>query len=238
MVQPDIDRDELDRLEKSFLRQAADRRGFRKGGAEVIDIRFYTSEGAAKKGGDDWLGRAWREAPGKEPRFENRQKLPLVKWARKALGKQPEFSGALKPQILANHDEVSIEVIVPFVALDGTGQYVKKLSYQRATADFTSYVSRLFDKIPALKKVTFVGKHDDKEVMRIWLTREQYDQLGLRRIEESLGAYQGKFIEPQMSGRITEKQVARKVAKERRRLYREALGRLPPEQVQLARWLR
>ncbi len=237
-VEPGIDRDELDRLMTSFLRQARERRGFKKGDKAVkIDLRFYVDEAKAKAGGADWLAQVLVSPGANEPTQTNRQKAPLLKWAKKALGPQPEYSGKLQPQILADPAALSIELTIPFVSDDGSGNYVEKLSSVKAITEFVSYTRTLFDKLGELKKLTFIGKHNDETVMKIWLTREQYNELDLRNVEESLGAFQGQFIEPIMSKQISEKAVEAKVIAQRKKVYKETLNRLPQAQVQLAKSL-
>jgi hypothetical protein len=238
-VEPEIDRDELDRLMDSFYRQARERRGFGKGGrADRVDLRFYTSDAAAKAGGQDWIAQLQGDG-GQQPKSKvNRQKAPLLKWAKKVLGKQPEFSGSLKPQLLADPVAMSLELTIPFVSDDGSGKYVETLGYVKAITEWVSYTRALFEKIAELKKFAFVGKHNDATVMKIWLTREQYIQLDLQQVEESLGAFQGQFIEPIMSKQISEKAVEQKVIKQRRKVYRETLAKLPKEQVELDQSLR
>jgi hypothetical protein len=233
-VEPDVDRDELDRLMLSFYRQVKDRRGFKKGDKpSKIDLRFYTSEAAAKKGGEDWMAQVLATGEG-EPTNTNRQKVPLLKWVKKALGKQPEYTGKLQPQILADPVALSVELTIPYVADDGTGAYVETLSYVKAITEFVAYTRTLFDKIEPLRKLTFIGKHNDAVALKIWLTRQQYHELDLQQVEESLGAFQGQFIEPIMSKQISEKSVEAKVKAQRRKVYKETLARLPKEQVEVS----
>lgn len=237
-VEPEVDRDELDKLMASFLRQVKERRGFRVAGPpKRIDLRFYVSEAKAKAGGEDWLAQVLASS-GAEPTMTNRQKPPLLKWTKKVLGPQPEFSGTIKPQILADPITYSVELTIPYVNDDGSGTYVEKLTYVKAITEWVSYTRALFEKIPELKKFSFVGKHNDQPVMKIWLTRQQYQELDLQQVEESLGAFQGQFIEPIMSKLISEKAVEKKVVAQRQKVYRETLGRLPAEQVQLAKELK
>jgi hypothetical protein len=234
-VEPNVDKDELTRLLESFYRQVKVRRGFQKGDKpQKIDIRCYDSKAKAEKGGDDWLARVERATSISEPSYTNRQKPPLLKWAKKALKPaMPQFSGPHKPQILADNTAMTLEITYPFVSDDGTGKYVEKLSHEKATTAFSSTTITMFEKIPQLKKFTFIGKHNDKTVMKIWLTREQFTQLDIKQVEELLGAFQGQFIEPMMSKQITAEQVHKKVLKQRRKVYRETLARLPKEQVEL-----
>jgi len=234
-VEPNADKDELDRLLQSIYRQLKVRRGFQKGDQpQKIDVRCYDSKAKAEAGGEDWLVRLERTSSISEPTYTNKQKLPLLKWAKLVLKPaMPQFSGAHKPQILADPTEMTLEVTYPFVSDDGSGKYVEKLSHERATTAFSSTTISMFEKIPQLKKLTFIGKHEDKVVMKIWLSREQFTALDLKQVEELLGAFQGQFIEPMMSKQMTSEQVHKKVLKQRRKVYREALARLPKEQVEL-----
>ena len=238
-VEPEIDRDDLDLLMNAFYRQVKERRGFQTTDTvKKIILRFYASEAKAKIGGEDWLAQLSRPTVHGEPILTNQQKVPLLKWAHKALGKQPEFTGKLKPLLLADPSSLSLDVTVPFVADDGSGKYVESLSYVKAITELVAYTRTLFDKIPSLQKLTFIGQHNDGIVMKIWLTRPQYERLNLGKVEESLGAFQGQFIEPLMSKQISEKAVEEKTIQQRRKVYRETLARLPKEQVELAPDLR
>jgi len=173
-----------------------------------------------------------------EPMMTNNQKAPLLKWVKKVLGKQQEYTGELKPRILADATDMAVEVTVPYVDHGGEGKYVEELTYVRAITEFVSYAMGLFEKIPQLKKLTFIGKHNDAEALNIWLTREQYVGLDFRKIEEGLGAFDGQFMELYMSKQITEKVFIAKKRKQRRKVYSEALSRLPAAQVKLAKGLR
>ena len=235
-VPPTADRDELDRLMKSLWRQVKGRSGFSKGTADKIDLRFYGGETKAKAKGDDWLAQVLFSGAEKgEATFENRQTLPLLKWAKKAIGKQPQFTGKLKPQILADAAKLELEIKVPFIAQDGTGAYITKLTYTKVTTEFSTYTRTLFDKIDKLNKLTFIGLHEDQPVIKVWMSRQQYEQLNLRLVEEGLGAFQGKFINRLLSNPKLGKMVEKKVAKQRRKVYRETFARLPKEQVELAK---
>lgn len=238
-IDRDLDRDELDRLMRTFYRQAKGRSGFRTDGRpEKIDLRFYPSEAQAKAGGTDWIAKVERTSAKAEPKFENKQKLPLVKWTKKALGRMPQYTGELKPQILADSEERSVQITMPYVKQDGSGAYVDKLTYQNATTTFASSVIAVFEKVPQIQKLTFIGLHKDKPVLKVTLTRPQYAQLNLRQVEESMGAFQGKFMNKLLAKQISDKVVQKKVAKQRHKVYREVFGRLPEDQVTIAKSLR
>ena len=83
-----------------------------------------------------------------------------------------------------------------------------------------------------------MGRHNDEVALKVWLTRKQYHELDLQQVEESLGAFQGQFIEPIMSKQISEKAVEAKVAAQRRKVYKETLAKLPAEQVEVSKNLK
>lgn len=232
-VDPAIDRDELQRLMESFYRQASTRSGFSAGKVAKIDLRFYDSEANAQGKGGNWLAQVEWQGTG-TPTYVNHQKLPLLKWVNKALGKQPQFTGKLQPQILADPQRMEVELTVPMVRSDGSGDYTEKATYAQTMEDFGAYTRTLFEKIPELKKLTYIGKHQDVITLKIWMTREQYTKLNLIQVQQDLAEYRGKFVEVLMGGKVKEEEVAKKIDEKRRKLYGELLASLPKEQVQLA----
>jgi hypothetical protein len=237
-VEPEVDKDELNRLMNSFFRQVKDRRGFLgTDKVEKVDLRFYTTEAQAKVNGDNWLGRLEWNTGATEATATNKQKPPLLKWVKAALGKMPEYTGSLQPRILADPLVMSVELVIPFVSDDGSGKYVEDLTNVKAITEFVSYTRTLFEKIPELQKLVFIGRHNDEDVMKVWLDRPQYVALDLQQMEESLGAFQGKYIELIVAKQISEKAVEAKVIQQRRKVYREVLSKLPKAQVELAKHL-
>lgn len=233
VVAPDFDRDDLDRLMKSFYRQVKGRGGF-KGGKDVgkIDIRFYTSAAKAKANGDDWLASVQRATASGEPKMENKQKLPLLKWAKKAMGPMPQYTKE-KPRLLADAEKLALEIRLPFVKDDGSGDPVEKMTYKRIARAFASSVMVMFDKIAQLKKLTLVGTHKGKQVFKIWLTRQQATELNIRKVEESLGAFDGKLMTKLVNKQITDKKFTKLKDKQRAKVYKEVFARLPQEQIEI-----
>ncbi|MFH1131652.1 MAG: hypothetical protein V1754_09970, partial [Pseudomonadota bacterium] len=74
-----------------------------------------------------------------KPSFINRQKFPLVKIARQAIGNQPQFTGNLQLELDGDPSTMSLKVSVPFVVEDGSGAYVERLTYTKATTGFSRY---------------------------------------------------------------------------------------------------
>lgn len=238
VVEPGIDRGELDRLMQAFYRQAsARRRGFRDGPARQIDLRFYDSKEKAAMRSDNWLARVELTPPDAEPTYSNRQRLPLLRWVKEALGDQPQYAGEVKPQLLADPEALAVEISLPFVKYDGSGDYVDEVTFARATTDFASTAIDLFEKIEQLKQLTLVGTHRGATLLRVVLTREQYRQVNLRQVEESLGEFRGKLINMKLAGKVDDRKMETMLAKRRRELYREVFELLPKENVEIARQL-
>ncbi|MBK8481466.1 MAG: hypothetical protein IPL40_09870 [Proteobacteria bacterium] len=235
-VEADLDRDELQRLMDALFRQAASRRGFGAAGraAARIDLRYYGSEAAARGGGDDWIGRTLREGLVGAPTVVNRQALPLLRLATEALGRQPQYTGVLRPELLADPQALSVEVTIPFVRDDGSGAAVERVSFELATTTLTATLEALFGKVPQLNQVTFVGRHRGRVVLRVQADRQQYGALGLLEVEEQLGALRGRLIGALGSGRLRESTAQGELALRRRERYREVLRRLPAGQVFIA----
>ena len=174
VINPDVDRDELDRVLKSLYRQARSRKsGFKKqkGKLGKIDVRVYDSEAKAKAAGDDYLGRAHRVTRNSEEAYENKQKLPLLKWGKKALGK-----GTF--QLLADGDNLALEYSDGFIDFE-TKKEKEKINYESFGNRFFTVMDSLFKSTKQLKKCTYIRKHKGKVVAKIWLTREQYGRVGL-----------------------------------------------------------
>ncbi|PID39539.1 MAG: hypothetical protein CSA65_09645 [Proteobacteria bacterium] len=233
VVAPDFDRDDLDRLMRSFYRQVKGREGFKVGkSVGKIDIRFYSSEAKAEAEGDDWLASVQRATASGEPKMVNKQKLPLLKWAKKAMGPLPQYTKE-KPRLLADAEKLALEIRLPFVKDDGSGDPVDKMTYKRIARAFASSVMVMFDKIEQLKRLTLVGTHKGKQVFKIWLSRQQATELNIRKVEESLGAFDGKLMTKLVNKQISDKKFTKLKDKQRAKVYKEVFARLPKEQVEI-----
>ena len=227
VINPDIDKDELDRLLLGFYRQAEKRRGFQVKGKPVkIDVRLYDNSGKAEAGGDDYLGRAFINNGDPEATYENKQKAPLLKWAKKAIGKDAAFTKD-KVQILGDPKAMELDVTMPMVEYDGTGNYKEHVTFEKFSTEWSSTVIALFEKIPGLKQIAFSAKHHDKIVAKIVITRELYDKIDLKQMEESLGAFVGQFYQDLVSQKLTSEKVEQMVKEQRRKIYKEALDTFP-----------
>jgi len=227
-----IDYMQLDWLLDSVHRQAAGRRGFKNARhPQSVDIRVYDDAAAPR---DGYIGRVRSE--GGDPVKEIRLPFPLGKEVAKMIAERPDYQ---KIRPTAESDDAAGKLLVRVPYVDGrTDEHLKKLPYGRALQEWSVWTLDLFAKYPALKELTFVGVHRDKEVLSIRLTDEQFGTLGLRAAEEDLGQFQNDLAVGMVEGTLTEKQVMQKMLVKRKDLYRKVLGRLPKDQVRISRSLR
>ena len=233
VVKPDDDRDELTTLMKSIYRQVKGRKAlFRKhkGKLREMDIRFYSNEAKATAAGDDWLCRfSW--SSGGEVKYENKQKLPLLKWAKKILGKSGKY------KVLADADAISLDYTEPFAVAEGAKP--DKLKYEVFGNDFIRTTDDLFTRIEQLKKLTYTRTHQDKVVAKIWLTRQQFTDMDLRgTLEREYNAVVGPLVQDLATGQMKEAKYIQIKTKQLRKTVRKLLGKLPKEQVELVKQLR
>ena len=225
---------QIEWLLDSVHRQAASRRGFKNAGRpQAVDIRVYDDERATGSP-ERYIARVRSE--GGDPVVEIRIPYPLGAEVNKMLDERPDFIG-IRPRAKAEDAAGKLVVTVPFV--DGrTDDYLPKVSYVRALQEWSSWTLDLFAKYPALLDLTFVGVHRGAELVRVEVTRAQFSEIGLRGVEEDIGAFQGGYLGGIMSGEISEAAVQRKVDARRKQAYRQVLAKLPREQVSVAASLR
>lgn len=233
LVDKQVDRDQLDRTMKELHRQISNRDGFgpkKDLGVRRVDVRFYTSKTDAKAGGGNWIASVYQEGIKAEPTMENKQKAPLLKWVYKALGPMPQYTKE-KPRILTDADKMTVEIKLPYVKDDGTGEPVEKMTFNRATRTWASLVLPLFDKIEKLTELTYIGTYKGDEVFKVTIDRPLAKELNLRKVEESLGAFQGTLITKRLSKEINDKQMATLTAKERTKVYKDVVKKIPKDKI-------
>ncbi|MEK6606146.1 MAG: hypothetical protein AABZ30_00630 [Myxococcota bacterium] len=225
----------LERLLPSLARQARARSGFRNAPRPgFVDVRVYDDRAKAADA-DGWLGRV-RVDGADEPQVDIRIPFPLGKRVAALLDKNPEFVG-IRPKVDAVDAEGKLLLTLPFVE-PGEDAYLAKIDYGRAVQIFNTWARDLFAKFPALRELAFVGEHQGTSLLQVRLTREQYDALGITKIEEDLGAFVGQFMGGMLQGAIEDAVVQAKLAKKRRQVYGAMLAKLPAEQVVVSKKLR
>ena len=87
--------------------------------------------------------------------------------------------------------------------------------------------------MPDLKAVTFNGLHQDAEVLRISLTRQQFDT-DFAGLQETIAAHAAITFQALGTGRASEKGAEKEQEHFKLKTYRQALAALPRNQVTIA----
>lgn len=231
VVPATIEWEQLSRLLDSIGRQARAREGFKHAAhAQFVDVRIYDHVEDTSNA-NSWLGRLQIQGD-KEPVAENRLPFPLEKKVQELIAKRPEY-GSIKPTAEAQDVEGHLTVRVPYV-VEGEDRYRKQVDFGSAIQEFDSWALLLFRKFPALREFAFIGEHQGKDLVKIRITRAQYDDINIAKVEEDLGAFSGEFLVGQMQGAISDQKVAAKFAKKQCELYGAMLARLPKDQIAIA----
>jgi hypothetical protein len=83
----------------------------------------------------------------------------------------------------------------PFTEM-GKDTWAPVLSFNQAMNTFTDTAKALFEGVPELKQLTFIGRWNDEDVVKITLDRATYQALQIGDIDERVGQQHGRtFLE-------------------------------------------
>jgi hypothetical protein len=128
------------------------------------------------------------------PTFDN--KVPLEFWQQvdEALP-HTDKGWKLEKKIERDDNAKTLNIIVPYTE-PGKDAWAESLSFNLAMNVFTDTAQALFEKVPELKAMKFVGRWKDNDVVKIDLDRTTYQSLKLPDIEEQIGQLHGRaFLE-------------------------------------------
>jgi hypothetical protein len=158
------------------------------------------------------------------PTFEN--KVPLEFWQQidQAL---PHSDKGWKLEKKIERDDAgkSLTITLPYTE-PGEDKWAEKLSYNQAMGEFTDVAKSLFEKVPELRAMTFVGRWKDQDVAKISLDRTQYQAINLSDLEEQIGQLHGRAFLELSTGRGSDASVAKANTQRMAALYKKTLGQL------------
>jgi len=190
-----------------------------------IAAYVYFNEAAYKTPPRAPIAQVVRKSGENGPTFEN--KVPLEFWQeiQEALGPRHDDKFKLKPKVERNDADKSLTLTVPYTE-PGEDRWADKLSFNQAMNTFTDDAQALFEKVPDLRQLTFVGTYKDKDVVHITLTRDDYKAVQLRDIDERIGQHHGTAFLKLATGKGTDKSVAKENASAIAKEYRTMLAQL------------
>ena len=219
---------------------------------------FYTSEADAKNGSEaSAIAKIVREQDDRAPKCENRVKYDFVEQVDRAFIRSTQGEQVLQEDLndtchiaekkkVARYDEKfrlkttykldagnqAAEINYPYVEM-GKDEYVANLKTNSAMAAWAEYMTSMFSNAQQLKSLTFVGTWNDEPVVKIGVSREQYDNI-LSRLQETIASHAAITFQSIGMGAKSTEAAEKEQESFKSKTYRDALGRLPKEQVSIS----
>lgn len=158
------------------------------------------------------------------PAFDN--KVPLEFWQQVDQALPHSDKGwKLEKKIERNDANKTLNITQPYTE-PGEDRYADKLSFNQAMVIFTDTAKDLFEKVPELRAMNFIGRWKDQDVVKIGMDRTQYQAVNIGDIEEQIGQLHGRAFLELSTGHGTDASVAKGNAQRMGALYKKMLGQL------------
>ena len=218
---------------------------------------FYASESEAKAGGNNVLGKIIREQSDRAPKCENDMKYDFAEQVERAFIHSTRGEQELQEDLndtchiaekkkVARYDEKfvhkttykldagnqAVEITYPFLEM-GKDEYLENLKTNSAMAAWAEYMTSMFSKAQDLKAMTFIGLWKDEPVVKISVSRQQFDNI-LARLQETIASHAAITFQTIGMGRKTSEQAEKEQEQFKSKTYRDALAKLPKEQVTIS----
>lgn len=249
-VSQPIKRDQVFPVLHTLYRHAMTRNTF-----EPIQFvaNVYGSESAAKTGGDGGLiGRIVREQSDRGPKCENKIPYDFSEQVARAfaastgraeeedlndtcrLGEKKVVARVddkftHKPASKVDPARSAVEITYPYLEM-GKDEYVKDLRFNSAMRDWIEHAQSFFNKVEGLKELTFIGVKDDQPVVKITVTREQFNSQ-LASLQEEIAAHSAVTFASLGMRTTDDKGAAKEQNTFQSKTYKTALAALPKNQV-------
>lgn len=219
---------------------------------------FYASESEAKAGNESGvIAKIIREQSDRAPKCENNIKYNFAEQVERAFIRSTRGEQELQEDLndtchiaekkkQARYDEKfahkttykmdagnqSVEISYPFLEM-GKDEFVADLRTNSAMAAWAEYMTSMFSNAEQLKSMTFVGIWKEEPVVRISVSRQQFDNI-LSRLQEMIASHAAITFQTIGMGKKTSEQAEKEQEKFKSKTYRDALAKLPKEQVTIS----
>jgi hypothetical protein len=206
-------------------------------------------------GGSGWMGRIVREQGAVGPRCENRlgykfdEQAGLTFARLTGRGEEDDPNDTcrladrkrvariddnfkLRPALGLEPTRLAAIVTHPYTEM-GKDEYVKQLSLASALREWIHYTAGLFGRAPMVQEVTFVGVHNDAEVVKITVKRDQY-LANLANLQEEVASHAAVTVASLGSRMEDGTSAAKEQAVFHAKTYKAALSLLPKGQVSVS----
>lgn len=137
-----------------------------------------------------------------------------------------------KPEYKVDAARSAVEVTFPYLQ-DGKDEWAAELTYNAAMRYWVEFTTNMFRKVDGLKEVTFVGVHRNDPVVRIVVTRDQFNR-GLSSLQEEIASHAAVTFAKLGMGHTSDKGAEKEQIEHHKKTYKAALAQLPKSQVSIS----
>ena len=219
---------------------------------------FYASESDAKEGGEaKVIAKVIREQSDRAPKCENNVKYDFPEQVERAFIHSTRGEQELQEDLndtchigekkkQARYDEKfahktvykldagnqSVEISYPFLEM-GKDEFVADSKTNSAMGAWAEYMTSMFSQAEGLKAMTFVGIYKEEPVVKIVVTRQQFDNI-LSRLQETIASHAAITFQTIGMGKKTSEAAEKEQEKFKSKTYKDALSKLNKEQVTIS----
>ncbi|MFI5288899.1 MAG: hypothetical protein ACHQ17_04580 [Polyangia bacterium] len=213
--------DDVDHLLKYLYRHLMQRRDDAPAGFFAY---VYTDESQYKTPPRSPIASAIQKPGDVGPTWDN--KVPLEFWQQVDQALEHHDKGwKLEKKIVRDDAAKTLTITVPYTE-PGKDQYADKLSFNMAMNIFTDTAQALFNKVPELSAMTYVGTWNNEDVVKISLDRATYQKLNLADIDEQIGQLHGRAFLELATGKSSDAKAAKENASRLAGVYKKMLAGL------------
>jgi hypothetical protein len=145
--------------------------------------------------------------------------------------KQARFDDGFthKPSFTVDASRQAVSVNFPYLDT-GKDQYAKSLSFNEAMTYWVEFMSSMFHNAADLKELTYVGVFDDQPVVKITVTRAEYDAK-LSTVQETVAAHSAIIFAKLGMHKTDDKGAKKDQEQHKTKTYKAALAALPKDRV-------
>jgi hypothetical protein len=215
---------------------------------------LYNTEGEAQTGGNP-VAKIWRDHGDKGPKCENSIPLTFQEEVQKAFmhslnRAEPEDledtchlaekkkvthiddNFKHKPTMVVDEPHKAVEVTYPYLEA-GKDEYVQALTFNSAMTYWAEFLTAMFAKAPELQQVTYSGLLDDQPVLKITVTRQEFDQ-HLSNVQETIASYAAITFAKLGLHKTDDKGALKDQEQQKTKTYTAALSFLPKDRVMVS----
>lgn len=226
LVAPDTKHEDAEKYLQALYRHLMTRRD---NTPNNIAGYIYTNEAQFNTPPLSPVGSVTQKPSDKAPTFENKIAKELWQQVEETLklSERADRKLKLKRQLTYAADPATGKVTVtqPFTEGD-KDDWAKDLSFAQVMGFFTQYAMDLFNNVPDLKTFVYVAQWKDQTVANIECSRDDFQALRLRDIEERVGQLGGKAWLELTGGTVSEGAAEKRLQSRRAAEYRKITNEL------------